>query len=173
MYSRTLIYIAVVPFLMCIACGQNSNADKTEIKESDTIAGSTSSVNDRLLLSPDELKDDSVFNDGSIPVSWENAGVTDPLRFKKFIRQLQIWVSENQVDSISTHISYPVRNPGIKDSKEFKLNYSEYFSDGVKAALADQKLNQIFRTQEGIMIGQGQIWLIEKNNNILITAINN
>ena len=173
MYSRTLIFVAVVPFLMCIACGQNSNADKTEIKESDTIAGSTSSVNDRLLLSPDELKDDSVFNDGSIPVSWENAGVTDPLRFKKFIRQLQIWVSENQVDSISTHVSYPVRNPGIKDSKEFKLNYSEYFSDGVKAALADQKLNQIFRTQGGIMIGQGQIWLVEKNNNILITAINN
>lgn len=173
MYSRIVVYIAVIPVFMCIACGQNRNADGDAIEKSDTIAGSTSSAGNILSLSPEELKDDSVFNEGSIPVSWENAGVTDPLRFKKFIRQLQIWVSENQVDSISAHINYPVRNPGIKDSREFKLNYSEYFSEGVKTALAEQKLNQIFRTQEGVMIGQGQIWLIEKNSNVFISAINN
>lgn len=124
-------------------------------------------------LTPAELADDTVFADGSRPVSWANAGFTDPVKLKKFIRQLQIWVDENQVDSIGAHLDYPLKNPAIKDAKEFKLNYSTYFSDGVKAALADQRLNQVFRNQQGAMIGLGYIWFTEKNNEILIFAINN
>ena len=173
MYNRIIICYTFLVVIFCTACGESGNKEEVVIAKPDTLATSVVTVTDKLVLSPDELKDDSVFNDGSIPSSWENAGVSDPIRFKKFIRQLQVWVSENQVDSISKHINYPVRNPGIKDSRDFKLNYSNYFSEGVKAALADQKLNQVFRNQQGVMIGQGQIWLVEKDNNILIIAINN
>jgi hypothetical protein len=66
-----------------------------------------------------------------------------------------------------------MRNPGIKDRTDFKLNYSNYFSDQVKAAVAEQRLNQLFRNEQGVMIGQGQIWLRDTNKNIQIIAINN
>ena len=32
--------------------------------------------------------DDSIFNDGSIPTSWENAGINDPKALKYFIKKL-------------------------------------------------------------------------------------
>ena len=169
MYNRSFKYGLIFPVLLILACGESAvNEKQPGIKATtDTLAI------DPYALSEEDLKDDSVFSDGARPVSWENAGVSDPIAMKKFIRKLQVWVRDNQVDSISGYLKYPMRNPGIKDKTDFKLNYRDYFTDGVKTALADQRLNQVFRNEQGAMIGQGQIWLLQKDNNIQIIAINN
>src|SRR5918993_514142 len=140
MSNRSLIFVFVfLQVLFCIACQESEDQQKAVVattQNPDTVTGNP------YQLSAVDLSDDSIFNDGSRPVSWENAGVKDPLAMKTFIRKLQVWVRDNYVDSISSYLVYPMRNPGITDKKDFKLNYSTYFSDGVKAALAEQRLNQ-------------------------------
>jgi hypothetical protein len=170
MYNRILIYSLIFPFLLVLACGESAVNEK---QSAGTQATADTLAIDPYALTAEDLKDDSVFSDGSRPVSWENAGVSDPIAIKKFIRKLQVWVRDNQVDSISGYLKYPMRNPGIKDKTDFKLNYRDYFSDGVKTALADQRLSQVFRTGQGAMIGQGQLWINQKDNIIQIIAINN
>ena len=173
MHSRFLKYSCILPILLFISCGDSGQPEQ---KAADTIqAGVTpsSAINDPYAVMPQELSDDSVFNDGSRPSSWKDAGINDSIGVKAFVRKLQVWVRDNQVDSISSYLQYPLKNPGIKDAKDFKLNYGNYITEGVKAAVADQKLSQIFRNQQGAMLGQGQVWLREENNKISIFAINN
>jgi hypothetical protein len=170
MYNRSLKYGLIFPVFLMLACGESAVNEK---QDAGMQATTDSLTTDPYALSAEDLKDDSVFSDGSRPISWENAGVSDPVAMKKFIRKLQVWVRDNQVDSISGYLNYPMRNPGIKDKSDFKLNYSDYITDGVKAALADQRLSQIFRNEQGAMIGQGQIWFRQSDNNIQIIAINN
>jgi hypothetical protein len=170
MYNCSFKYGLIFPVLLMLACGESAVNEK---QAAGMQASTDTLVIDPYALSADDLKDDSVFSDGSRPVSWENAGVSDPIAMKKFIRKLQVWVRDNQVDSISGYLKYPMRNPGIKDKSDFKLNYRDYFTDGVITAVADQRLNQVFRTEQGAMIGQGQMWINQKDNNIQIIAINN
>jgi hypothetical protein len=169
MYNRMLKYGLFIPILWTLACGETPVDEK---QVAGTSAADTLSF-DPYTLTPDDLRDDSVFSDGTRPVSWENAGISDPPAVKRFIRKLKVWVRDNQVDSISGYLIYPMRNPGIKDKSDFKLNYRDYITDQVKTAIADQRLNQVFRNEQGVMIGQGQMWIREKDNNIQIVAINN
>jgi hypothetical protein len=185
MHKRWCNYIVIAVIVLVVSCGESSSGDTStdHAGRGDANRGSDSTATIPaagsgveaypLTLTESDLADDTVFSDGSRPVSWENAGITKPVQLKIFIRRLQKWVHENQVDSIAAHLNYPLKNPGIKDARDFKLNYGTYFTDGVKSALGDQKLNQVFRTQQGVMIGQGQIWVQEKNNDFLIFAINN
>ncbi|MHA4847465.1 hypothetical protein ACX0G7_25090 [Flavitalea antarctica] len=168
MHNRGLKYSLFISFFLMLGC--QPAADKKEATGTD---GTDTVSVDPYALTRADLLDDSVFSNGSRPVSWKNAGIADSIGMKKFIRKLQIWVRDNQVDSISGYLDYPMRNPGIKDKSDFKLNYRDYITDGVKAALADQRLSQVFRTEQGAMIGQGQIWFREKDNSIKIIAINN
>jgi hypothetical protein len=170
MHNRDLKYSFLFSILLMLACGEAAT-DETQPAGISGIADSVSI--DPYALTIEDLRDDSVFSDGSRPVSWKNAGISDPVAVKKFIRKLQVWVRDNQVDSISDYMVYPMRNPGIKDKSDFKLHYRDYITDGVKTALADQRLNQVFRNEQGVMIGQGQMWFREKDNNIQIIAINN
>ncbi|RYG48562.1 MAG: hypothetical protein EOO01_13415 [Chitinophagaceae bacterium] len=170
MFNRSLKYGFVLPVLMLLSCGSEPSVDNASAAAT---AGADTNFSNPFQLTEEDLMDDSVFTDGSRPVSWENAGVTDPIAVKKFIRQLQVWVRDNQADSISGYLIYPMKNPGIKDKADFRLHYSDYITDGVKAALAAQRLNQVFRNEQGVMIGQGQIWLRQKDNEIRIIAINN
>ncbi|MCO4293271.1 hypothetical protein NF867_10380 [Solitalea sp. MAHUQ-68] len=114
---------------------------------------------------------DTLFEDGSIPTSWGAAGFSDPVKFKRFIISFKEWVKNDQVDSISAHVKYPLGR--IKNVDDFKKNYSTLFDGLLKKAIADQHLDQIFRNQQGAMMGSGAIWFIESNGNYYISAINN
>jgi hypothetical protein len=172
MTNRHLYHIVFSLLLLVTACTDADTNSETDAPRGQEV-NSTDSERFPLSLTATEMQDDTVFYDGTRPTSWANAGVSDSIKMKLFIRRLQRWIDQNQVDSIAAHMNFPMNNPGIPDARDFKLNYSTYFSDGVKGALADQPLNQVFRNQQGVMIGQGQIWLRELNNNIQIFAINN
>ena len=70
-------------------------------------------------LNTDELKDDSIFSDGSKTASWKVAGIDSPVAFKHFIKRLQHWVINNQKDSIASVIGYPMHNPPSERKKRF------------------------------------------------------
>lgn len=124
------------------------------------------------VTSPQDMGDDSVFTDGSVPSSWANAGFDDPVAFKKFLRRFQSWVTEGQKDSVAAVIRFPLPK-GARDKSEFLARYDQYMSEKVKAALARQNFRQIFRNAQGAMVGNGQIWFIPSNNGYTVIAINN
>ncbi len=175
MRNRNFFYAVIVAFLPG-ACGSDSSKpDNIDSLAAVDTTGSVSPVlaEGPLSLTAAELKDDPVFSDGSVPTSWSNAGIKDSVNAKKFIRQLQVWVAGSRPDSIAPHLDYPLKNPAIADQAAFVKNYPLYFNDAVKSALMSQNLSQVFRNQQGVMIGGGRLWLTEKNNNMLIIAINN
>ncbi len=113
--------IALGFFLLAVSCNSNKNNADTGydmskfeppvIAKSDTQALATVGV-----LSVDELKDDSVFADGSIPTSWENAGVTDVQALKLFLKQLQQLVIVNDKTGLADHVQYPLKDIQVKRS---------------------------------------------------------
>lgn len=137
-----------------------------------TSTADTAVRNDTALVPAASLQDDSVFADGSIPTSWENAGFSDPVAFKQFLQQLQQWVASDRKDSVADALDYPLRNPKIKDQQQFLGQYDTYFNERVKKALREQNLRQVFRNARGAMIGNGELWFTQEGNRFKITAIN-
>jgi len=131
-------------------------------------------IMDSLALTPEQLKDDSTFADGSVPTPWEMAGIDDPVALKKFLKKLQIWVKNDQRDSVASVMSYPFDKGKIKNAEAFKSKYDKYFTAKVKDALQQQNFSQIFRNYHGAMIGsEGNIWIYKTEKSFKISAINN
>lgn len=142
----------------------------------DTTATAITATNDQqgpYALTPEEMKDDSVFKSGDIPSSWENAGITNPLALKRFVKQLKYWVANDMKDSVAGVMLYPMRNPQVKNRERFIDAYDNYISARVKRSLKDQSLSQLFRNQAGVSIGQGELWITETPQGYRIVAINN
>jgi hypothetical protein len=183
------IFLVIVTTATYIACDNNSETatnptNTATVKTVDSSSAavavqSTSSFPSDLTL--EETKDDAVFTDGSEPTSWDNAGIDDPVAFKKFLKKLQGWVANNQRDSVAAAIAFPLLNSRVrnkeqiivKDKNEFLANYDLYINDTVKAALKNQNLRQVFRNANGAMVGNGQLWLGQVENGFAIMAINN
>lgn len=170
-----------VSYVIIISC--NGPADKKAEQKADSPVDiiDTSSIvvksvpvdaKDPYSLNTDELQDDSIFSDGSKTASWQVAGIDNPIAFKHFIKQLQHWVINNQKDSVASVIAYPMRNPAVKQKKDFLANYNVYFNDKVKDALEKQKLRQIFRNSSGAMIGKGNLWFSQTPEGFRIIGIN-
>src|SRR5690349_1671164 len=98
-FLPVLLVVSVVSF---IACNDSAEKDADIIQENNKQGNNKDTLQSNpYSLSASDLADDSVFSNGSKPVSWENAGVTDPVAMKTFVRKLQVWVRDNYVDSIA------------------------------------------------------------------------
>ena len=102
---------------------------------------------------------DTLFEDGSIPSDWGNAGFNDPEAFKRFLVRFKEWVRTDNVDSISAHIEYPIK--GYKTAEQFKKSYANIFDKQMKDVVEQQRLDRIFRNYQGAMLGDGAIWFYE------------
>jgi hypothetical protein len=110
----------------------------------------------RITLTPDEEKDDS--NTGA--TSWLNAGIEDVHGIKVFIKKLRYWSDNNDRDSIAANIQFPLLNDKTISSADiFLQQYDRVFNESVKSALRSQDLKRIFRNSQGVMIGNGEIWI--------------
>jgi hypothetical protein len=113
---------------------------------------------------------DSVFEDGSRPTTWANAGFGSPARFKRFLVVFKGWVKRDRVDSISAHIRYPIRGAG--SAAWFKEQYPHIFTRHLKLVISHQRLDRIFRNGQGAMVGNGDLWFIEDKGRYWVTAVN-
>lgn len=129
-------------------------------------------VPDSSSLPESDIADDSVFSDGSQPASWATAGIQDPVAFKRFLKQFQYWVLSGQREKVAAAVSYPLMNPPIKDSRELLAKYDSLFTPKVKKALAGQNFRQIFRNFQGAMIGTGECWFTQKDQEFVLISIN-
>ena len=122
-------------------------------------------------LSAEELRDDSVFSDGSIPSSWKNAGITNIKGMKLFVKKLQQWIVLNDKDSLASALKYPLGKT-IKTKLDAVAKYDSLFTKEVKLSFATLNFNQLFRNQNGVMTSGGKVWFAQEGKGFKITAIN-
>ena len=114
---------------------------------------------------------DSVFDDGTIPSAWWEAGFKNSVTFKIFVDDVKTWVKKSMIDSIAAHIKFPLKN--INNATDFKANYNKIFTDSLQKKIAQQRLDRISRNAKGAMIADGAVWFNEMKGKYFITAINN
>ncbi|WP_298735082.1 hypothetical protein [uncultured Chitinophaga sp.] len=114
---------------------------------------------------------DTLFEDGSRPSDWKDAGFDDPAGFKRFLILFKEWVKSDNADSIAAYIRFPIK--GYKTPEQFKNNYEKIFDKELKTIVEQQRLDRIFRNYQGAMIGNGAIWFsVTENKEYRIIAIN-
>ncbi|MND45591.1 hypothetical protein D3C80_364540 [compost metagenome] len=160
--------------ILAIACSCQNLGNK-QAQESANNATKTDSSTKSLSQPVDEnttqiSAQDSLFDDGSIPTSWANAGFNNSTDFKHFLIKFKDWVKTDNQDSIAAHIKFPLKN--VNSAAAFKHKYVDLFDTTLKKTIEEQRLDRIFRNTDGAMIGNGVIWFSESNNNYYIIAIN-
>lgn len=161
-----------------LACNESNSSNAVETATSNDTAqiAETTAANDANMIvainevSDAEMKDDSVFDDGSIPTTWEVAGIKDVKGLKLFLKQAQQWVMSNNKEQLAAAVQYPINN--IKNKEEMMAAYDQYFTKEVKLSFAMINFNQIFRTYKGVMLADGLVWIKPVGDTYKIFAIN-
>lgn len=88
------------------------------------------------------------------------AGDDAPDRDGAFLAALQQAVADDDRDAVSGMIAYPLRTTHftVKTAAQFLKNYDRILNAGVKQAIADQDASNLFYRDQGVMIGNGQVW---------------
>lgn len=162
-----------------VSCNDTKTSpEENVVPISDSFASKTdspkSSTPDKLAgfgLTLEEIQDDSVFSDGSVPTSWEVAGITNVKGFKLFIKKLQLLVLDNDKAQLAKQIRYPL-NKSIKTEADFIKNYDQVFTKDAKLSIAKINFSQIFRNSKGAMSDAGMVWFAQEENDFKIIAIN-
>ena len=176
--KKNLLSIAIL--VTFFACNQTNQApvekpltlvdslppkkDAIVIKQPATVIGTG--------LTQEELADDSVFADGSIPTSWATAGITDVKGFKLFLKKVQLLVLNNDKEQLAKLVKYPLRK-SIKNENDLVKNYEVLFTKDVKLSVAGINFSQVFRNSKGAMSEDGRLWFAQEENEFKIIAVNN
>lgn len=177
--KKIVIGSALVALLIA-ACNDNSSPTRDERGNNNTANNDTSErikafeQSDMIVASNEvseaEMRDDSVFTDGSIPTGWDIAGITDVRGLKIFLKNTQQWVMSNDKAQLALAVKYPLNN--IKNKEEMMAAYDQVFTKDVKLSFAMINFNQIFRNSKGVMTAGGKAWITQEGNSFKIFAIN-
>ena len=95
-----------------------------------------------------------------------------------FLRKLQAGVQAYDSSAVADLVCFPVRvnDPGEASTRiardAFLREYNDIITDNVRAAVLRQSTADLFIRDQGIMIGDGQIWFCPKDNFYGIIAVN-
>ncbi len=106
------------------------------------------------------------------------AGIDDPAEFTAYFAKLQKAVKDNKPKEVAELISYPMNVN--KDNKkyiiynrdEFIKKYDRIFTSVVRDQLLTQKVDTLFVNYQGVMVGDGDLWMGERNNKLGVIAVN-
>ena len=181
--KRVAIHFILISCLMAAACSNNSTQQETVIIETDStvpkeITTAATDTSKKITpaasfeLAATEEEDDPEFHQKTNALTWNEAGITDPLAFKQFLKKLKYWVVNDERDSIAKLIAYPLTHPPVKDQSDFLEQYDRLFSAKVKTAVQEQQLNKLVKTQQGVMLNGGVLWFKQTASGFKITFIN-
>jgi len=169
----SLVILSAIILFSCNSGNEKNNTTDTANFEPPIVAKDVKLAQappDTLTVTPFEMKDDSVFVDGSVPTSWENAGITDVKGFKLFLKQAQLWIMDNDKEKLASIVRYPLKN--IKTPEELVEKYDAVFTKDVKLSFAMINFNQIFRNQQGASTEGGKVWFAQQGKGFKIIAVN-
>ena len=133
---------------------------KKEITKKDSVAKKDTVVSSTIQLTSEEEKNLPETGDKSVTTTWEDIEIHDVKGLKIFIKKLRLWSEQGNKDSIAANIDYPlVNDETISSSKIFLQQYDKVFNNKVRQALQQQKLNELFKNFQGVMIGSGELWI--------------
>lgn len=73
---------------------------------------------------------------------------------------------------LNTHLIGVKGRVSIKTKKELKKNLSEIFSDNILQVISNQKISTLFCNYQGVMLGNGEVWIGKYKEKIGIKTIN-
>jgi hypothetical protein len=110
---------------------------------------------------------------------YANAGISDPAHVTQFIARLKQSVATDNRAAVAAMVSYPLKVNGAgersvtyRNAAVLSANYAQVFTPEVKAAVAAAKAEDLFSRDQGIMIGNGEIWMNERGGAMKIITVN-
>lgn len=111
------------------------------------------------------------------PNRYEVAGITNPVAFEAFFGQLQEAVKKGDKNEVANHVKYPLRvnkegaSRFVHGEKQFVTEYDLIMTEKVREALLHQNVTNTFVNDQGVMVGDGELWLGQFGNKFSIFAI--
>jgi hypothetical protein len=110
---------------------------------------------------------------------YANAGISDPSHVTQFVARLKRAVAADDRAAVAAMVSYPltVNAPGgrsmtYRNAAALSASYARVFTPEVKAAVAAAKADDLFSRDQGLMIGNGEIWMNERGGAMKIITVN-
>ena len=107
------------------------------------------------------------------------AGISNPANFTQFLTRLKQAVAADDHAAIAAMVKYPLTvysSPGqpitYRSAAALSANYGRVFTPEVRAAVAAAKPDNLFVRDQGVMIGDGEIWMNEIHGSIKIITVN-
>lgn len=110
------------------------------------------------------------------------AGISNPKQFETTFNTIKNLVAKNKKSEVANHVSYPItvkingKKVKISNKSQFVKNYNKIITPKVKKAFLNQNIGNSFVNYQGVMVGNGEVWLNQcktQNGNYGILAINN
>ena len=89
----------------------------------------------------------------------------DPAAYRAFVATLQAAIRSGDAAGVAALVSYPITVTidgaprGIADARAFVAAYPSIVTRKIAAAVADEPLSDMLVNAQGVMLGQGEIWL--------------
>ncbi|MCM3293923.1 hypothetical protein M3661_27900 [Paenibacillus sp. MER 180] len=109
---------------------------------------------------------------------YEVAGIYDPQEVNDFIVNLQSAVAANDKKAVAEMVSYPLRvnqaghSTQIASKTAFVKQYNSIITKKVRQKVLAQEVNKLFVNYNGVMIGDGEMWISKIDGKIAIYAMN-
>lgn len=98
------------------------------------------------------------------------SGVESKEKLFAFLAQLKL---AKDPDALVKQVIFPLRvNGRLKNKQEVKKRFQEVFTPKVMKAIAEQEKETIFCRDQGVMLGDGEIWLGQRKGRIGIISLN-
>ena len=96
---------------------------------------------------------------------FEVAGIQNPKAALTVFEALKAAIAQGNKAEVANHILYPLHVNNENDKRliqtrgEFVKQYDTIITQSIKDAIANQSAEELFANYQGIMIGNGEIWL--------------
>jgi hypothetical protein len=107
----------------------------------------------------------------------EVAGFNEKESFLKFFPLLKEAVKTKDPKKISPFMLYPFKVNGkttikIKNAQEFEAKFKTLITEKIIVVISNQKIEDLFCQYQGVMFGDGEVWVQKINGKVGISAIN-
>ena len=107
------------------------------------------------------------------------AGISNPAQVTQFVVRLKQAMTADDHAAIAAMVKYPLtvyssagRPATYRNAAALSANYTRVFTPEVKAAVAAAKPDDLFARDQGVMIGNGEIWMNEVGGSMKIITVN-
>ena len=105
-------------------------------------------------------------------------GIDDREAFLNYFSLLKVAASKKNQSQIEKLVIFPLRvnsnlkHKVIKDIATLDKVFSSVFTPKILSMISSQQLEKLFCRDQGVMLGNGEVWLTKRDEKIGISAIN-